>query len=52
MTKQEADKIFDSKGEETLNELLDYILIEQDYNKATEFIMQVVGCDEIMDRLQ
>lgn len=48
MTKQEADEIFDSKGEDTLNKLLDYILIEQDYNKATEFIMQVVGCDEII----
>ena len=46
MTKQEADDIFDSKGDDALDELLDYILIEQDYNKATRFIMETVGCNE------
>lgn len=50
MTKQEADNIFDSKGEEALNKLLDYVLIEDDCNKATEFIVQIVGCDETIAR--
>ena len=46
MTKQEAEDIFDSKGEDVLDKLLDYILIEQNYDKATKFIMDTVGCDE------
>ncbi|RHC45949.1 hypothetical protein DW839_31840 [Enterocloster bolteae] len=46
MTKQEANDIFDSKGEDALDKLLDYILVEQNYNKATKFIMETVGCDE------
>ena len=43
MTKQEANDIFDSKGEDALDKLLDYILVEQNYNKATKFIMETVG---------
>lgn len=50
MTKQEADDIFDSKGDEALDKLLDYILVEGDYDKATKFIMEIVGCDETVAR--
>lgn len=49
VTKQEASDIFDSK-EDVLDKLLDYILIEKNYDRATKFIMGVVGCEESVAR--
>lgn len=45
MTKQEADEIFDQKGEDVFDAFDDYVTIEEDYEKAMSYYSQVTGCE-------